>query len=208
MLKPESKVVIATTNPGKMREFSALLADCRLTAIPQTEFACDSPEETGLSFVENAIIKARHAARQTGLPSLADDSGIEVDALNGAPGIYSARYAGAGANDRQNNQKLLQELEGFPLATRTARYHCLIVLMHHAEDPTPVICQGSWEGYIHFQPRGDGGFGYDPVFWLPEKTCTAAQLPISEKNRISHRAQAMQNLKVKLQFETGAPISR
>ncbi|MBN1378813.1 MAG: RdgB/HAM1 family non-canonical purine NTP pyrophosphatase [Gammaproteobacteria bacterium] len=202
MLKPNSKIVIASANSGKLHEFSTLLANYQLTAVPQTDFGIGSPEETGLSFVENAIIKARYAARQTGLPSLADDSGIEVDALNGAPGIYSARYAGANADARQNNHKLIQALQGLPLAARTARYRCLIVLMHHANDPTPVICQGSWEGYVSLEPQGKGGFGYDPIFWLPEKSCTAAQLPIAEKNRISHRALAMLELLKQLSLET------
>jgi XTP/dITP diphosphohydrolase len=208
MLKPQSEIVIASANAGKLREFGSLLADCQLTAVPQSDFGIASPEETGLSFIENAIIKARFACEQTGLPSLADDSGIEVDALNGAPGIYSARYAGGGASDRQNNQKLLQELKGLPLAERSARYHCVIVLMHHAKDPIPLICQGRWEGYIALEPRGESGFGYDPLFWLPDKKCTAAQFSAAEKNRISHRALAMQDLLQKLKFETSCAKTR
>lgn len=203
MLKPNSKIVIASANRGKLSEFSAILADCKLNAVPQSDFNLSSPEETGLSFVENAIIKARHASKLTGLPSLADDSGIEVDALNGAPGIYSARYAGNNADDRQNNEKLLQELKDIPLKDRGARYRCLIVLMRHAADPTPLICQGSWEGVIGLQPQGECGFGYDPLFRVPEKNCTAAELPSEEKNLISHRAIAMTLLLQQLKLETG-----
>ncbi len=203
MIKVNSKIVIASANPGKLREFNSLLANCKLVAVPQTDFDFQSPEETGLSFVENAIIKARFASEQTGLPSLADDSGIEIDALGGAPGIYSARYAGPDADDQQNNEKLLAELEGLPLPKRTARYRCLIVLMHHSGDPTPLICQGSWEGHIGFTPKGNAGFGYDPLFLPTGRNCTAAELNTKEKNQISHRAIAMQKLFQELILETG-----
>jgi XTP/dITP diphosphohydrolase len=145
-------------------------------------------EETGLSFVENAIIKARAAARHSGLPAIADDSGLEVDHLKGAPGIYSARYSGAG--DDANNARLLQELGATPEALRSARFQCVLVYMRHALDPSPVVCQASWEGFILFEPRGDRGFGYDPLFYIPEHNCSSAQLPPELKNRISHRAKA------------------
>jgi XTP/dITP diphosphohydrolase len=148
-------------------------------------------EETGLSFVENAILKARHAAAHTGLAALADDSGIEVDALKGAPGIYSARFAGVNATDSDNNAFLLKQLTNVPEPLRTARYHCVLVYMRHAEDSMPLICSASWEGYILTAPQGEGGFGYDPLFWLPELNCTSAQLTKAHKNKISHRGKAM-----------------
>lgn len=190
----DNKIVIASGNLGKIKEFQALLTGFNLSVVPQSEYGVPEPEETGLSFVENAILKARNTAHHTGLPSIADDSGIEVDALNGAPGIYSARYAGSNASDEDNNKKLLQELETVPEAQRTARYQCIIVYMRHADDPVPVICHGSWEGVITRSPQGDGGFGYDPLFWLEELHCTSAQLTAEHKNRISHRAIAMQKL--------------
>ena len=199
MQTPQSKVVLASANPGKLREFQALLTGCGMQAVPQSDYQVPGVAETGLSFVENALIKARHAAAHTGLPSLADDSGIEVDALAGAPGIYSARYAGDNASDADNNTKLLQALQSTPAAGKTARYQCLIVYLRHANDPTPIICQGTWEGLITDNAKGDGGFGYDPLFWLNEYQCTAAELPAAEKNRISHRAQAMQLLLQQLQ---------
>ena len=203
MQTPSNKVVIASSNPGKLREFNHLLDSCGLQAIPQNEYNVPDIPETGLSFVENALLKARNAAEHTGLPSLADDSGIEVDALDGAPGIYSARYSGANANDDSNNQKLLAELKGIPESERTARYQCLIVYMRSATDPTPLICQGTWEGQIIDQAQGDNGFGYDPIFWLPKYQCTSAQLAVVEKNRISHRALAMQELLQRMQKITG-----
>lgn len=185
------KLVIATGNPGKLREFETLLAEHGIEVMPQSAFNVPSVDETGFSFVENAIIKARNAARHSGLPALADDSGIEVDALNGAPGIYSARYAGAGASDDDNNQKLLIELARVPEPARTARYQCVIAFLRHADDPTPLISQGTWEGFITSEPRGSGGFGYDPFFRPGGKTCTAAELSAEEKNRLSHRGQAI-----------------
>lgn len=188
------RVVLATNNPGKAREFNVLLADCGYEVVPQSVFNVESVEETGLSFVENAILKARHAARCTGLPAIADDSGIEVDALHGAPGIYSARYAGLAASDADNVVKLLAALDGVADAARTARFQCLLVYMRHADDPTPLICQGTWEGRITHAPRGEHGFGYDPVFYVPQQRCTAAELPPGEKNRLSHRAQALAQL--------------
>jgi len=158
----------------------------------------EEADETGTTFVENAIIKARHAAALTGLPALADDSGIEVDALDGAPGVYSARFAGADADDAANNALLVDKLRGIPAAQRSARYRAVIVLMRHAADPSPLICEGSWEGMIQLEPAGDGGFGYDPYFFLPDRGCTSAQLSASEKNRISHRGAALEQLKRKL----------
>jgi XTP/dITP diphosphohydrolase len=190
----ENEIVIASGNPGKLRELDSLLAGCGRRAVPQTEHNVPEAAETGTTFVENALIKARNAAAHTGLAALADDSGIEVDALGGAPGVYSARYAGAGAGDEANNRKLLAELEGVPFERRTARYQCLIVFFRHADDPTPLICHGHWEGVILTEPRGRGGFGYDPLFWLPDRQCSAAELPADEKNRISHRGLALQQL--------------
>lgn len=188
------QVVLASGNSGKLREFQQLLADCELEVIPQSALAIGSVEETGLTFVENAILKARHACVHSGLPAIADDSGIAVDALQGRPGIYSARYSGAQATDADNNRKLLQELTGVATPLRTARYHCVLAFLRHAEDPTPLLCQGVWEGLILSEARGESGFGYDPLFFLPALNCTAAELDKSEKNRISHRGQAMAEL--------------
>lgn len=188
------KVVLASSNSGKVREFNQLLSDLDIEVVPQSEFGVIDAEETGLSFVENAILKARNAAEHTGLPAIADDSGIEVDALDGAPGIYSARYAGSGATDQENLEKLLQDIAGVPEQQRTARFQCLMVYMRHANDPTPLICQGTWEGRILFEAKGDNGFGYDPVFYVPEKDCTSAQLPSDVKNSLSHRGQALRKM--------------
>ncbi len=188
------KIVLASGNQGKVREFNQLLGELDIEVVPQTEFGVPEAEETGLTFVENAIIKARNAAAHTGLPAIADDSGLEVDALKGAPGIYSARYAGASASDEENWRKLLTELEGVEQADRTARFQCLLVLMEHDRDPTPIICQGSWEGRITTAPQGENGFGYDPVFYVPEHNCTSAELSPEQKNALSHRGQALQKL--------------
>jgi XTP/dITP diphosphohydrolase len=187
-------MVLASSNPGKVREINELLASQQIEVVAQSEFSVPDAEETGLTFVENAILKARQAARFSGLAAIADDSGIEVDALRGAPGIYSARYAGPGASDRDNLEKLLDALKDVPREQRSGRFQCLMVFMRHAEDPTPIICQGTWEGFITLQPAGDNGFGYDPVFWVPSHGCTSAQLPSQEKNRISHRGQALRRL--------------
>jgi XTP/dITP diphosphohydrolase len=181
-------VVLASGNVGKLRELDAVLAPLGLSLKPQSEFDVPEVEETGLSFVENAIIKARAAAAHSGLPAIADDSGLEVDYLDGAPGIYSARYSGAG--DAANNTRLLQELHDVPEAQRSARFQCVLVYMRHALDPTPLVCQASWEGAILFAPTGEHGFGYDPLFYVPEYQCSSAQLPPEIKNRISHRAKA------------------
>ena len=188
------QIVLASNNPGKVREIGQMLADLDLEILPQSTFNIEEVEETGLSFVENAILKARHATAKSGLPAIADDSGLEVDALNGAPGIYSARYAGAGATDAQNLQKLLAELEKVPQEQRTARFQCLMIYMRHAQDPTPLICQGTWEGRITFEPRGESGFGYDPVFFVPTHHCTSAELTPAVKNKLSHRGQALRRL--------------
>ncbi|MCC6208492.1 MAG: RdgB/HAM1 family non-canonical purine NTP pyrophosphatase [Gammaproteobacteria bacterium] len=189
-----SRVVVASSNRGKLGEFSALLAGTGISVVSQGELGIPDAEETGLSFVENAILKARNAAQHSGLPALADDSGLEVDALDGAPGIYSSRYAGQGASDGDNVTKLLQALAKVPAERRTARFQCLIVYLRHALDPTPLICQGTWEGHILFAPRGSNGFGYDPVFHVPSHDCASAELPPEIKNRLSHRGQAMARL--------------
>ena len=187
-------LVLASGNRKKLEEMNAILAPLDMTLVPQSEFDVPEAEETGLTFVENAILKARNAARHTGLPAIADDSGLEVDALNGAPGIYSARFSGVGASDAKNNALLVEMLGDLPDAPRTARYQALLVLMRHAEDPTPLVCQGSWEGEIVLEPRGEFGFGYDPHFQISGDGRTAAEMPPEEKNRVSHRARALQQL--------------
>jgi XTP/dITP diphosphohydrolase len=188
------KIVLASGNKGKVREFNEMLGGLRFEVVPQGEFAVPEIEETGLSFVENAILKARNAAMHTGLPALADDSGLEVDALQGAPGIYSARYSGPGSTDAKNVDKLLEALLHVPEAERTARFQCIIVYMRHPSDPTPIIAQGSWEGRIALARSGSGGFGYDPVFWVPELGRSVAELNAEDKNCRSHRGQALRHL--------------
>jgi len=188
MSEPGRRIVLASGNAGKLRELGGILAPLGFTLLSQSEFDAPEVEENGLSFVENAIIKARAAARHTGLPAIADDSGLEVDFLDGAPGIHSARWSGAG--DAGNNTKLLAALGDLPEAQRSARFQCALVYMRHALDPMPLVCQGSWEGRIAFEPRGEGGFGYDPLFFVPDHGCTSAELPAEVKNRISHRARA------------------
>ena len=189
-----SKIVLASGNKGKVREIQSLLSETDINIVPQSEFNVIEAEETGLTFVENAILKARNAAQHTGLPAIADDSGIEVDALNGQPGIYSARYAGKGASDADNLNKLLTELKDVPEAKRTARFQCLMVYLRHTEDPTPLICQGTWDGRILFEARGDNGFGYDPIFYVPTHDCSSAELDADTKNSLSHRGQALRQL--------------
>ncbi len=191
------KVVLASNNKGKLRELGELLAGHDLEIVPQGEFDIPEAVEDGLSFVENALIKARHASRLSGLPAIADDSGLEVDALRGQPGIHSARYAGEDG-DAANNRKLLEALAGVPEARRSARFQCVMVFMRHAEDPTPLICQGTWEGRILEAPRGDNGFGYDPLFWVESEQASAAELPAEVKNAQSHRGQALRCLVEKL----------
>ena len=193
---PFSRLVLASNNAGKLKELQAMLGD-DIEVLPQREFTDQEAEETGLSFVENAILKARHAARASGLPALADDSGLAVDALGGAPGIYSARYAD-GQGDAANNAKLLQALRDVPDAERGARFICALALVRHAEDPVPIICEGAWEGRILHAARGEHGFGYDPLFLVPEQGVSSAELPAEQKNQLSHRARAMQLLRARL----------
>ena len=187
-------IVLASSNPGKVREINQLLAELGMHVQPQSEFGVVDAEETGLTFVENAILKARNAAQHTGLPAIADDSGLEVDALAGAPGIYSARFAGEDASDQANLEKLLDALKDIPEANRSARFQCLMVYMRHANDPTPLICQGTWEGRILTAARGRNGFGYDPVFYVPTHDSSSAELPAETKNLLSHRGQALRKL--------------
>ncbi|WP_223116286.1 RdgB/HAM1 family non-canonical purine NTP pyrophosphatase [Nitrincola alkalisediminis] len=204
MVKP-SKIVLASSNAGKLKEFCDMLADFQIEVVPQSQFNVIDAEETGLSFVENAIIKARHACQQTGLPALADDSGLEVDALNGAPGIYSARYSGPNSSDLSNVDKLLLDLQAIPEPLRTGRYQCVLVFMRHALDPTPLICQGSWEGKLLFEPKGQGGFGYDPIFYCPKLGLTAAEMSAETKHSVSHRGLAMNVLVSQLNRWLGVP---
>lgn len=194
-----SKIVLATGNLGKVAEMQSVLQEFGFSVLPQSDFAIPEAVEDGLSFVENAILKARHACALTGLPAIADDSGLEVDALDGAPGIYSARYAGD-AGDQANNDKLLAALDG--QGNRAARFQCVLVLMQHALDPTPIICQGTWEGEIAQQPAGDNGFGYDPLFIVPEHNCHSAQLSPELKKSLSHRGKALAQLKRRLANQT------
>ncbi|MDH7944105.1 RdgB/HAM1 family non-canonical purine NTP pyrophosphatase [Pseudohongiella sp. SYSU M77423] len=207
------KIVLASSNAGKLAELQALLSPLGATLISQGDMSVDDAEETGLTFIENAILKARHASAKTGLPALADDSGLAVDALGGAPGIYSARYAAGdvgpswgtmerSARDAANNYKLLTELRDVAEAERTAAFHCVLVFVRHAEDPVPVVCHGQWHGRILHEQAGEGGFGYDPLFYVPATDCSSAELPAGRKNQISHRALAMQLL---LQQLTGTP---
>lgn len=196
-------LVLATGNRGKLAEMRDLLAPLGLDVKAQSEFDIEPPEETGLSFIENAILKARHASQATGLPALADDSGLEVDALDGAPGIYSARYAGADGDDVANNEKLLHALAGIPAELRSARFRCVIALLHHANDPMPMIVAGTWEGRILDTPRGANGFGYDPLFQPNGMLCTSAELDKTQKNRLSHRGQALAQLLAQLRDTAG-----
>lgn len=203
LFSKNQKIVLASGNPGKIREIQAILAGHPI--IPQSEFNVTEAEETGTTFIENAIIKARHATLYSNLPAIADDSGLVVDALDGAPGVISARYAGTGSNDRQNLEKLLQDLEGVPDELRSARFICVMVFMQHANDPVPLIAQGVWEGRILTHSAGENGFGYDPVFWAPEHRCASAELPAEIKNSISHRALALKRLSALIEArETGA----
>jgi XTP/dITP diphosphohydrolase len=190
------RVVLASGNAGKIRELQALLPDTDI--FPQSQWQVADVEEAGLTFVENALIKARHAARICGLPVIADDSGLVVDALDGAPGIYSARYAGIGAGDAANCEKLLQALQRVPASQRQARFVCVLVYLRHADDPLPIIAQGVWEGEIMTALAGENGFGYDPLFWVPSEACASAQLSPERKNALSHRAQALQMLQAQL----------
>ena len=192
------KFVVASSNAGKLAEFRDLLGEAGYEFVTQGELGVTDAEETGLTFVENALLKARHAARITGLPALADDSGLCVDALDGAPGLYSARYAGPHGNAQANIAKLLEAMKGVPRAQRTAHFIAVIVLLRHAEDPQPIIAEGRWSGLILDAPRGDGGFGYDPVFLDPENNLSAAEFDPAIKNRLSHRGRALAMLRQKL----------
>jgi XTP/dITP diphosphohydrolase len=192
---PPRTLVIATANAGKLREFEAMLAGLPFEAVSQASLGVPSPEETGDTFAANALIKARHAAAVAGAAVIADDSGLEVDALDGAPGIYSARYAGPGADDAANNAKLIAALAGLPREARRARYRCALVYLEGPDDPAPIEAHGTWDGYILDSPRGSGGFGYDPYFWLPELQATAAELSPPDKNRLSHRGKALAALR-------------
>lgn len=185
------KIVLATGNPGKVAELAAMLAPWGCEILPQTSLGVTDADETGLTFIENAILKARHAASITGLPAIADDSGLAVDALGGAPGIYSARFAGANASDANNVQLLLEKMAEVPAGNRQAQFHCVLVYLRHAADPTPLVSHGIWSGEIAFAAKGQHGFGYDPIFWLPELGLMSAELEKAEKSRISHRGKAL-----------------
>lgn len=191
-------LVLASSNLGKLQELTTLLAPLKIQIRPQSEWQVTDADETGLSFVENAILKARHAAAATGHAAIADDSGLVVDALQGAPGIYSARYAGAHGNDAANNEKLLAELASVPTAQRSAHFVCVLAVVRHANDPLPLICEGLWAGHILKAPKGLGGFGYDPLFGVPDLACSAAELTAADKNRLSHRGQATTQLRARL----------
>jgi XTP/dITP diphosphohydrolase len=201
---PPRRLVVATANPGKLREFRSLLAGLPFDLCSLAELGVPSPEESGESFAENATLKARHAADWTGGAAIADDSGLEVDALGGAPGIHSARYAGVKADDAANNSKLIRELRGLPLNARRARYRCALVFLSAAADLTPLMTEGVWEGFILEAPRGRGGFGYDAYFWLPELKLTAAELDPGQKNGISHRGKAMRAMRELLERQREA----
>ena len=188
------KVVLASDNPGKLAELTSLLADTGFVCVSQGAFGVSSAEETGSTFVENALLKARHAAASTGLCAIADDSGLAVDHLKGAPGVHSARYSGVDATDEENREFLLAALAGVPADQRTARFHSVVVYLRHAKDPIPIICHGHWSGTIALKPRGSGGFGYDSLFLADGCSQTAAELTADKKNSLSHRAQALVSL--------------
>lgn len=196
------KVVLASGNQGKVNELTQLLQAQNIELVAQSEFNLESPEETGLTFIENALIKARYAAEKTGLPAIADDSGLSIPALDGAPGIYSARYAGEQATDQSNIELVLKNLAGKQGQQRLATFNCVLVYLQHANDPTPIVCHGQWQGSIMEQQAGSGGFGYDPIFWVPDQQCSAAELSKAEKNAISHRGQALAMLLAQLQGGT------
>ena len=192
------KVVLASGNKGKLLELKSMLSASGLDVIPQSEFDLETPEETGLTFVENSILKARYVSEKTGLAAIADDSGVEVDALRGEPGIYSARYAGEDATDTENLQKLLLNMQDVDDEHRQCRFHCVIVFLQYPTDPTPIICHGTWEGWLLREPVGENGFGYDPIFYVPEHNCASAELSPEQKNLISHRGKALKELAEKL----------
>ena len=197
------QLVLASDNQGKLKELTALLSDRGFSVVGQGDLDVTPAEETGETFIENAILKARNAARQTGHPAIADDSGIEVDALKGAPGVYSARFAGDNATDSDNVAKLLSQLTDVRSEDRKARFRCLMVYLRRADDPAPLICEGTWSGKVTLTPSGENGFGYDPVFWVPDEGCTAAELNPARKNVLSHRAQALKQLVAELTTRAG-----
>jgi len=199
------ELVLASDNRGKLNELTALLSDSGFSVVGQGALGVTPAEETGETFVENAILKARNAALQTGRPAIADDSGLEVDVLNGAPGVYSARFAGDHASDSDNVTQLLSRLENIPWEDRNARFRCLMVYLRRADDPAPLICEGTWSGVVTQAPSGQNGFGYDPVFWVPDEGCTAAELDSERKNGLSHRARALRMLVERLKESAGAP---
>jgi len=199
------ELVLASDNRGKLNELTALLSDSGFSVVGQGTLGVTPAEETGATFVENAILKARNAALQTGRPAIADDSGLEVNALNGAPGVYSARFAGDHASDSDNVTKLLSRLENIPWEDRNARFRCLMVYLRQADDPAPLICEGTWSGVVTKAPSGQNGFGYDPIFWVPDEGCTAAELDSERKNGLSHRARALRMLVDRLKESAGAP---
>ena len=199
--KVTSDLVLASANSGKIKELQQMLGGLGFNIVPQTQLNIADIEETGLTFVENSILKARNAAAHSSLPAVADDSGLEVDFLKGAPGIYSARFAGEAATDASNRDKLLELMKDVPAGQRTARYQTVIVFMRHSNDPTPIICQGTWEGTIAFDEKGDGGFGYDSIFQVTETNCRAAELDKESKNRLSHRGKAIASLLQRLQSQ-------
>jgi XTP/dITP diphosphohydrolase len=194
---------LASDNQGKLKELTALLSDSGFSVVGQGDLDVTPAEETGETFIENAILKARNAARQTGRPAIADDSGIEVDVLKGAPGVYSARFAGDNATDSDNVAKLLSQLTDVQSEDRKARFRCLMVYLRRADDPAPLICEGTWSGKVTLTPSGENGFGYDPVFWVPDEGCTAAELNPARKNVLSHRAQALKQLVAELTTRAG-----
>jgi XTP/dITP diphosphohydrolase len=197
---PGRTLVLASGNPGKLGEFKAMFDPFGWVVRPQSDWGISEAVEDGLSFVENALIKARHASKHTGLPALGDDSGLVVEALDGAPGIYSARFAGAGADASANNSKLLKALEGVPESARNAHFYCAMALLRHAQDPAPLLAYGRWDGRILETPAGAGGFGYDPLFWVPGRDCSSAELPAEVKNRLSHRGQALSEMMEQMVF--------
>ena len=197
------KIVLATGNKGKVKELTRMLSGLGIEVLSQSEFDVTEVAETGSTFVENAIIKARHAARQTGLPAIADDSGLAVNILGGEPGVYSARYSGDQATDKSNIAKLLSVMADVPKAKRQGKFLCVLVYMRHADDPTPIICQGEWCGEITTEQQGENGFGYDPVFWVKEQNCSSAQLSPEQKNALSHRGKALKMLLVQLKNQIG-----
>ncbi|MBT8141134.1 MAG: RdgB/HAM1 family non-canonical purine NTP pyrophosphatase [Gammaproteobacteria bacterium] len=193
-MQTKTKIVLASGNQGKLKELREMLASLGLEILSQADFNIPPAEETAPTFVENALLKARHVSRETGLPAIADDSGLSVDTLDGAPGIFSARYAGEHGDDAANNAKLLEDLKGVPELERSASFRCALVLVRHPNDPVPIICEGIWNGRILIEPRGENGFGYDPLFYVPEMECASAELDKETKNRLSHRGKAMQLL--------------